>query len=342
MYNPSSKQGPDDSLEYVELHNYGTEPIDLKGWVLMDSGSDAEVLAGFNNTTTVLPSRGYAVVTDEDSNLTLLPGSIRLSTGDGSICTSGLSNSGEQLKLYDPYGREIDSIEYLPSWGGNGNNMSLEKRQPEEENEQYNWGESRITYGTPGERNSIYGQTSESITTTKASTTTTTVEACSDGTPLGECSPNKPKYCFDGILVLRCSKCGCVRGYDCIKDECVKKTNQSTEEEIEKEEEAEKAAEPQTQAMEEETKIEPQIKASKQKDTSRPTSTVRQQEEDPAETTTPLPSEDARETQSLLTGYPILSKAASPKAAGTITLSLLLGIYLLKKRSNRRVEGASA
>jgi hypothetical protein len=333
MYNPSASQGPDDRFEYIELYNYGSTPIDLKGWILMDSGSDAETLESFNNTATVVPSHGYAIVTDEDSNLTLTPGFIRLSTGDGSICTSGLSNAGEQLRLYDPYGREIDSIEYLPSWGGNGNGMSLEKRQPEEENEQYNWGESRITYGTPGERNSVYGYSSQSGVSTTSTTTTTTMEGCVDGTALGECSFNKPKYCFDGILVLRCSKCGCPHEYDCVEDECVKKTNQTTEKDIEKEAEAKNTYEPQMHAVGEETMAEKPVEVRK-KNAEPPgkTTTTLRQEEDPAKSTTTLPLEDARETQSILSGYSVLSKAADPKVAGTITLSLILGVYLLKKR----------
>lgn len=38
---------------------------------------------------------------------------------------------------------------------------------------------------------------------------------CSDGTPFGACSPNKPLFCRDGALMNNCSKCGCDEGYLC-------------------------------------------------------------------------------------------------------------------------------
>jgi parallel beta-helix repeat protein len=40
-------------------------------------------------------------------------------------------------------------------------------------------------------------------------------EACSDGTPCGDCSANKPKYCDNGVLVDNCLSCGCPEGQTC-------------------------------------------------------------------------------------------------------------------------------
>lgn len=41
---------------------------------------------------------------------------------------------------------------------------------------------------------------------------------CSDGTPFGECSADKPKYCKDLGLVDECSICGCLDGQECQAD----------------------------------------------------------------------------------------------------------------------------
>ncbi len=41
---------------------------------------------------------------------------------------------------------------------------------------------------------------------------------CSDGTPFGECSAQKPKYCFIGILINFCGRCGCPEGQVCERD----------------------------------------------------------------------------------------------------------------------------
>lgn len=46
----------------------------------------------------------------------------------------------------------------------------------------------------------------------KAITITVTVPTCADGTELGECSVNKPRYCYAGSLVNRCGTCGCASG----------------------------------------------------------------------------------------------------------------------------------
>jgi hypothetical protein len=42
-------------------------------------------------------------------------------------------------------------------------------------------------------------------------------EKCDDGTPNGECSDTKPKFCLDGTLVDDCSICGCASEQDLCK-----------------------------------------------------------------------------------------------------------------------------
>jgi len=43
-------------------------------------------------------------------------------------------------------------------------------------------------------------------------------QTCSDGTPYGECSTTKPKYCDNGALVDKCGLCGCPEGEVCGSD----------------------------------------------------------------------------------------------------------------------------
>lgn len=45
------------------------------------------------------------------------------------------------------------------------------------------------------------------------------VQKCANGTPFGQCSISKPKYCDNGNLVNRCSLCGCPLGQQCQTDE---------------------------------------------------------------------------------------------------------------------------
>ncbi len=47
---------------------------------------------------------------------------------------------------------------------------------------------------------------------------TSSETTCSDETPYGQCSPDRPKYCDNGNLVDKCSQCGCPSGYECKDD----------------------------------------------------------------------------------------------------------------------------
>jgi subtilisin family serine protease len=48
-----------------------------------------------------------------------------------------------------------------------------------------------------------------------------TIDMCSDGTPYGECSKTKPKFCQDGTLIDNCQVCGCPANYECqVSGEC--------------------------------------------------------------------------------------------------------------------------
>lgn len=50
---------------------------------------------------------------------------------------------------------------------------------------------------------------------------------CSDGTPYGECSINKPKYCEKGNLINKVSLCGCPTNYESDANQCRKKLAQN-------------------------------------------------------------------------------------------------------------------
>ena len=57
------------------------------------------------------------------------------------------------------------------------------------------------------------------------------IQKCIDGTPYGQCSSEKPKYCDNGNLVDRCDICGCPSGYSCQENgKCVNQLFQPPEE----------------------------------------------------------------------------------------------------------------
>ena len=65
----------------------------------------------------------------------------------------------------------------------------------------------------------IISPTEEIITPPKSEKPT--VQKCTDGTPYGKCSLNKPKYCENGTLSNKASLCGCPEGYEIFGELCV-------------------------------------------------------------------------------------------------------------------------
>ena len=68
---------------------------------------------------------------------------------------------------------------------------------------------------------SIIGSTSSksiSIIITNGDSAPNFIPACSDNTKYGDCSDAKPKFCYGGTLVNRCSYCGCSSGNLCNDD----------------------------------------------------------------------------------------------------------------------------
>ena len=342
MYNPSSSQGADSYYEYIELYNYGQHPLDLKNWLISDDGSDVENLTGFSNSSTLLQPGGYAVITDEDSLLDVPSTALHLSTGDNTLCTNGISNIGETITLSDSSVRDVDSLSYLPTWGGNGNGKSIEKKIPDEENEQYNWGESLVFGGTPGIENSVTDdrQTSSSptTTTTKRSTTTTTiVRRCSDGTKFDACSRSKPKYCSDGVLVSNCSLCGCSSGYICVNDACVKKPKNESKTSTKKQ----TTTKPESVTSKKNPPEKEDDKHLLQGDGLDDGSSAwfdGEESEGAVKQDTHNLSAKAGQGNGL-TSAAIFSTAKNPKTAATIALSVIGGGYILhKKRKNASVK----
>lgn len=98
MYNPP--ETGTDSLEFIELYNYGNQIINLDGFVFTDgiSHSFDEYL--------FYPGQYFVLALDSGAvNRTFGIHSLRWDSGR-------LSNSGEAVKLIDPFGLTVDSVYY--------------------------------------------------------------------------------------------------------------------------------------------------------------------------------------------------------------------------------------
>lgn len=156
MYDPL---GSDPGNEWLEIYNNDTIDCDISDWGFFESGTNHRLTLQQGSMT--IPSETYAIITDNATNFLINhPGF------NGTIIKSSfsLSNDGEYIALKDYSSNVVDGITYNSSYGGNGNNKTLERKGND-------WNESLVNGGTPGFENSILSF----LTTTTVMSTTTTI-----------------------------------------------------------------------------------------------------------------------------------------------------------------------
>ncbi len=119
MYAPSSGEP-----EWVELYNRTASPINLKKWEL----SDAATTIAITINDMYIPENGYIVLASDSSILNYY------NVGSEIIVFNlpALNNTGDALVIKDSLEVLIDSLSYLPTWGGNTGGRSLERISTEE------------------------------------------------------------------------------------------------------------------------------------------------------------------------------------------------------------------
>ncbi len=140
----------DASGEWFELHNTGQVAINIGGWAIVDSGSDAHLISAGNLT---IPGGGYMVLA-------------RKGSGNGGISGIGyvyadflLANESDEIYLLDSNYNIVDGVEYGPGFPMKaGRAMSLDPGAFNDNNNPYSWCYAYTTYGsgdfgTPGKAN---------------------------------------------------------------------------------------------------------------------------------------------------------------------------------------------
>lgn len=92
----------DDDGEWIELHNWGTEPVDIAGWSLLSARDPLHVIS----TSLVIEPGGYVVIGRE-----AMPernGGVAVDYVVGSDLK--LSNAADWVKLMDENGQTVDSV----------------------------------------------------------------------------------------------------------------------------------------------------------------------------------------------------------------------------------------
>ncbi|MFT7580531.1 MAG: hypothetical protein ACI9MR_002202, partial [Myxococcota bacterium] len=136
--------------EFVELFNYGSDAVDVAGWVI-DDGDARDVITGWDGGSTSIPAGRYGVILDPD-----YPGAIYTIPGNAVLLTivststlgSGLSNN-DAVRIEEADGTTVDSYGF-PFNAGNG--VSVEKDTVEDGDALSNWVASPCG-STPGAEN---------------------------------------------------------------------------------------------------------------------------------------------------------------------------------------------
>jgi len=144
MYAPSSPQP-----EWIELLNKSSNPINLKKWRVFDASSSVLI----TSQDFVLQPDSFVVITADSSVLNYFPITSRIIR----VSLPALNNNGDAVVIKDSLNFIIDSLFYLPSWGGNTGGRSLERVfKDASSTEPSNWKTSLSPFrATPGRINSV-------------------------------------------------------------------------------------------------------------------------------------------------------------------------------------------
>ena len=137
MYNPSTAQGSDADMEWLELYNNDMMPINISGWTIDDNTIITEE---------AMQPGDYLVLVRDKTAFEGYYGALPCSVIEA---TFSLTNDpGDTIVLKDGAGIEINNVTYIDDWGADGNGKTLELNET-------GWYESEEDGGTPGEVNSV-------------------------------------------------------------------------------------------------------------------------------------------------------------------------------------------
>ncbi len=149
-----------DSGDWIELHNAGTDDVDLTGWTYSDE-DDAHVFMFPDGT--VLRSGAYLVVAQEIARFAAIHPNVSNVVGDAGF---GLAGGGELVRIFDASGAIADSLTYddKDPWPeeADGDGYTLALTDPTCDNHLPEcWNASAQMNGSPGIKNGPFVTTTE-------------------------------------------------------------------------------------------------------------------------------------------------------------------------------------
>ena len=133
--------------EFVEIVNMSSNTVDLKNWRITDSNEGLNY--GLGSVSIAMDE--YVVIAADSTLVDSVPNGVPYLTPDGGFPT--LNNSGDEIRIFDPFNTLIDSLFYSSTWGIN-QGISLEKYYTNDSSHiQENWAPSTslsgFTIGAP-------------------------------------------------------------------------------------------------------------------------------------------------------------------------------------------------
>ena len=106
--------------EFVEIVNMSSDTVDLKNWRITDSNEGLNY--GLGSVSIAMDE--YVVIAADSTLVDSVPNGVPYLTPDGGFPT--LNNSGDEIRIFDPFNTLIDSLLYSSTWGID-QGISLEK-----------------------------------------------------------------------------------------------------------------------------------------------------------------------------------------------------------------------
>jgi len=140
-----------DTDDWIEIYNPSTSSEDLSNYVIKDNDDEHSFLIPAG---TMINSNGYLVITKDKNKFTSLYPDVSNIIGDIDF---GFSSSEDDVRLYDPSDRLIDSVTYSSEspWpeGASGQGFTLELSDPELDNAKATSWANINELGSPGKTN---------------------------------------------------------------------------------------------------------------------------------------------------------------------------------------------
>ncbi|MCH8568922.1 MAG: lamin tail domain-containing protein [Balneolales bacterium] len=139
---------------YIELYNRSDKALDLQGWTSNNDTGNRRIIT---DSSYLLPPGEFVVLAPDNSLLDFFADVPLIDMGSR---FSALKLGGDDIVIRNQDGVLIDSLRYVPSWGGS--EVALERRDTEVSGiYRENWGDSPAqNLGTPGLPNEIPPDTS--------------------------------------------------------------------------------------------------------------------------------------------------------------------------------------